>query len=86
MGQGSADLVEHAVIQSVAAKHRKSAHQILLKWGIQKGVPVIPKSVSQERIQHNANVFDFELDLNDMAMIADLDINHHFCWDSSNVY
>jgi methylglyoxal/glyoxal reductase len=68
-GQG----MGHPVIQHIAEKHAKSPAQVLLRWDLQKGVVTIPKSVRRERIEENANIFDFLLDAEDMAEIASLD-------------
>jgi methylglyoxal/glyoxal reductase len=68
-GQG----MGHPVVQRIAKKHEKSPAQVLLRWDLQKGVVTIPKSVRRERIEENANIFDFLLDAQDMAEIASLD-------------
>jgi methylglyoxal/glyoxal reductase len=68
-GQG----MNHPVIQKIADKHGRSPAQVLLRWDLQKGVVTIPKSVRRERIEENANIFDFLLDAEDMAMIAALE-------------
>ena len=61
------------VFQELAVKYQKSPVQIVLRWDIQKGVVTIPKSVTPERIIHNADIFDFELSPKDMAKIDSLD-------------
>ena len=61
------------LLVGLAAKHHKSVAQIILRWLTQRGVVVIPKSVRQERIVENFNVFDFELIPEDLAAIATLD-------------
>jgi len=60
---------EIEILQELAAKYHKSPVQIVLRWDIQKGVVTIPKSVTPERIIHNAAVFDFELSAEDVARI-----------------
>ena len=64
---------ELPVLQELATKYQKSPVQIVLRWDIQKGVVTIPKSVTPERIIHNADIFDFELSLEDIAKIDSLD-------------
>jgi diketogulonate reductase-like aldo/keto reductase len=65
-GQG----MSHPTIKRIADKHSKSSAQVLLRWDLQKGVVTIPKSVHRERIEANANIFDFTLDAEDMSAIA----------------
>lgn len=60
-------------LERIAAKHGKSAVQAVIRWQLQLGNVVIPKSVTPERIRANFNVFDFELDADDLAGIAALD-------------
>jgi len=64
---------ELALLKQLSEKYQKSPVQIVLRWDIQKGVVTIPKSVTPERIIHNANVFDFELSSDDVAKIDRLD-------------
>lgn len=64
---------EIELLQVLAAKYQKSPVQIVLRWDIQKGVVTIPKSVTPERIIHNAAVFDFEISSEDMLKIDRLD-------------
>jgi len=70
---GSGRLIDDPVIGEVAAKHGKSPAQVMVRWSIQLGNIVLPKSVTPERIEQNIDVFDFELDDADMAAIATLD-------------
>lgn len=58
---------------SIGKKYNKSIAQVVLRWLIQRGVAVIPKSVRKERIEENFNVFDFELSADDMSVIQTLD-------------
>ena len=70
---GSGRLIDDPVIGEIAAKHGKSPAQVMVRWSIQLGNIVLPKSVTPERIEQNIDVFDFELDDADMAAIATLD-------------
>jgi 2,5-diketo-D-gluconate reductase A len=67
------EVLENSVITALAQKHGKTPAQIVLRWHIQSGVIVIPKSVNPERIQENFAIFDFELEASDMREIETLD-------------
>jgi 2,5-diketo-D-gluconate reductase A len=60
-------------VAQIAAAHGRTPAQVLLRWGIQHGVPQIPKSTHQPRIVENAQVFDFELSEEDMQTLDGLD-------------
>lgn len=61
------------MLVQLGKKHGKSPAQVVLRWHVQLGHMVIPKSVTPERIRSNIDVFDFELSADDMAAIAKLD-------------
>lgn len=71
LGRGS--LLEHPTVTGVARRHGKTPAQVLIRWHIQLGNIVIPKSVHPERIVSNFEVFDFELGTTEMAEISSLD-------------
>lgn len=70
---GSGQLIDNPVIAQVAAKHGKSPAQVMIRWSIQLGNIVLPKSVTPARIEQNIDVFDFVLDDADMAALATLE-------------
>ncbi|WP_280496575.1 aldo/keto reductase [Nocardia asiatica] len=70
---GHGRLVTDPVVAQVAARHGKTAAQILLRWNIELGNIVISKSVTPERIQSNLEIFDFELTSEDHDLLATLD-------------
>ena len=72
-GEGRGGTFDNPVIVSIAEKYKKTPAQIMLRWQIQRGVVVIPKSTHIERMEENFNVFDFALDDEDMKKIAELD-------------
>lgn len=73
-GKGkTVDLLENQTIVGLARKYRKSSAQIVLKWHIQMGFIVIPGSKSPDHIKENIDIFDFDLSLEDMAKIRELD-------------
>lgn len=72
-GEGRGGMFELPELKTVADKYNKSVAQVILRWHIQRGIVVIPKSTHIERIKENFNVFDFELTNEDMTAIAALD-------------
>ena len=68
-------ILSDKVINQLADKYNKTPAQIVLRWDIQKGVVTIPKSVKNERIISNFQIFDFELSQEDMSLIDSLDKN-----------
>ena len=65
-------ILEEEMLATVGSKYEKSVAQVVLRWHIQRGVAVIPKSNSKDRIVENMNVFDFELSDEEMAAISAL--------------
>jgi len=72
-------------LTAVADKYGKTSAQILIRWALQHGVAVIPKSARKARIRENAAVFDFEIGEQDMARLDALDQSYRVSWDPSNV-
>lgn len=72
-GEGRKGTFDNPVIQGIAEKYGKTAAQVMLRWNMQRGVIVIPKSTHFERMQENFNVFDFVLSEADMEAISVLD-------------
>ena len=73
LGQGKYELAELPGLNDLSKKHGKSIQQVVLRWHIQEGVIVFPKSVRKERLAENLDVFDFELDADDMAAMVAMD-------------
>ena len=71
--EGQNDIFKHPVLSAIAAEHGKSVAQVILRWLNQRGIAVIPKSVTPARVLENAQIFDFELSADDMAQITPLD-------------
>jgi len=66
---------------AIAEKYKKSIAQILIKWSLQKGYVCLPKSANKNRIQENFEVWDFEINDNDMKIIETLEQDFHCTWD-----
>ncbi|PGM51142.1 aldo/keto reductase [Bacillus sp. AFS053548] len=73
--EGKNNMFQNEVLASIAKIHNKSVAQVILRWLTQRGVVAIPKSVRKERIIENFNIFDFELNLDEMDKITALDTN-----------
>ena len=70
---GSGRLLADPTLAAIASKHGRSVAQVIIRWHLQEGLIVIPKSTHKERIEENFNVFGFELDADDMATLKGLD-------------
>lgn len=79
--KGNLDL---PLLVELSQKYGKTPAQIVIRWHLQKGVIVIPKSIRSERIRENADVYDFELSSEDIAAINGLNQNHRFGSDPDN--
>ena len=71
-------------IQEIAKKHSKTPAQVLLRWSLQHNLVAIPKSVREERIKENSQVFDYNLTSEDMRILDSLDENFRNSWDPTN--
>lgn len=72
-GEGRNGLFENETLKKIGQKYGKTTAQVMLRWHIQRGVIIIPKSVHKERMIENFDVFDFSLDEEDMKQIAQMD-------------
>jgi len=71
-------ILGHAVIADIAQRVQRTAAQVVLRWAVQRGTAVIPKTTRPERLIENARLFDFSLSADDMAAIGQLDRNQRF--------
>ena len=76
LGGGRYNPFEDEMLKRIAAKYNKSVGQVILRWNVQRGVVVIPKSTHVERIKENADIFDFELNEEEMKQISLLDMGY----------
>ena len=78
MAKGEDSVLELPAIKEIALQHRKTAAQIVLKWGVQRGTAVIPKSSKVDRLRENLELDGFELSQEQMSQISMLDRNQRF--------
>ena len=82
--EGKNNIFQNAVLLSIAAKHKKSVAQVILRWLVQRGIIVLAKSVRKERMIENISVFDFELSTEDVGAITTLDTKTSSFFDHRN--
>ncbi|XP_034413400.1 uncharacterized oxidoreductase YtbE-like [Cyclopterus lumpus] len=82
---GKGELVTDPVVLEVAKNCERTPGQVLLRWAVQQGVPVIPKSSNPDRIKDNARLFDFTLSDTDMDRLSALDCGRKYCRDAALV-
>ncbi|XP_069036408.1 aldo-keto reductase Mkms_1985 [Lepisosteus oculatus] len=82
---GGGQLLAHPVVREVAAARGRAPAQVLLRWGLQRGAGVIPKSGQPARIAENARLFDFQLGPEDMHRLGALGSGTRYCWDPNTV-
>jgi len=77
--------LKHPRIISLATRYSKTPAQLMIRWGIQHGLVVIPKSTREERIRENSQVFDFDISDDDMRSLDSLNEDLRLNWDPTNV-
>src|SRR2546426_119018 len=77
--------LNHPIVTQVAAKYARTPAQVLIRWSLQHGLVVIPKSIRPDRIRENAAVFDFELKREDMERLDSLDESSHVAWNPEDL-
>ncbi|MEZ0396678.1 MAG: aldo/keto reductase [Anaerolineales bacterium] len=82
--EGRNNIFQNETLLSIAAKHKKSVAQVILRWVIQRGIIALAKTTRRERMLENINIFDFELSAEDMAAIAALDTKTSAFFDHRN--
>ncbi len=70
MAEAHESLLEHDLIKTIAVQHQRSAAQVLLRWGVQRGTSVVPKTCNIDRLQENLAVHDFALSNDEMSAIC----------------
>lgn len=77
-GNKTSNILDEKIIKELASKYGKTPAQVAIRWAIQRGTIVIPKSVTLDRIKENSEVFDFELSLDEKAQIDSLNQNKRY--------
>lgn len=81
LGNGNAGLLENEKLKVIAEAHQKTVAQVILRWHLQEGFCVIPKSVTPSRIEENFDVFDFKLSEKEMDIVRSLDTGKRLFFD-----
>ena len=72
-------------LKDIANKYSRSSAQILIRWALQVGTIVLPKSINKERIKENSEVFDFEITEDDMDYLETFHENYRVAWDPTKI-
>lgn len=82
--EGNNNVFRNELLEQIARKHNKTTAQVMLRWLIQRNIPVIPKSSHKDRIISNFDIFDFKLDEEDLLSILKLDTKKSTIYDEMN--
>lgn len=82
--EGQKDIFHNPVLAQIAQAHGKSVGQVILRWHLQRGVVVIPKTVHRDRMVENISVFDFTLTADEIAQISALDMGRSLAYDDQD--
>lgn len=85
LARGDGILFKNEIIHRIAELHQKTIAQVALRWGLQNGFVVLPKSKSEKFIKENFEVFDFELSGEEMKSIGGMNKSHHTCWNPETI-
>ena len=78
MADAGESVLDEPAVRAAAARHGKTPAQVVLRWGVQRGTAVVPKTTRPERLAENLAIFDFALSADDMAAITALDRGRRF--------
>ena len=84
MAEGKHGIFKHPILTEIGQKYGKTAAQVALKWNVQRGVVIIPKTTHRERMEENLDIWNFNLTEDDMDKINALDIGHSEIVDHSS--
>lgn len=85
LARNDKDLMKNKTVVSIAEKHKKTSAQVALRWAIQQEFVILPKSVREERMKENIDIFDFELTSEEISTLTGLNKNKHTCWDPNRI-
>lgn len=80
-----AKALHEPLLGEIAASYNKTSAQIMLRWCLQQGLVVLPKSITPSRITENIQIFDFEISPKDMKRLKTLESNLRTCWDPTHI-
>nr|ACO11918.1 Probable reductase [Lepeophtheirus salmonis] len=86
LGKGIKPLLEDPTVLKFSSVYAKSPAQILLKWALQNGYSVIPKSIHDDRIIENIQLFDFEIGSEHLTELNNIPVEHKYAWNSDSVF
>ena len=92
MAESGEAVLEQETVQQIAAAHSRTPAQVVMRWGIQRGTAIVPKTTSRERLVENLSLFDFELSDSEMQAISGLNRDRrfndpgHFCEAAFNTF
>lgn len=78
MAEEGESVIENPVVKAIAKKHQRTPAQTVLRWGIQRGTAIVPKTVNPERMKENLAIYEFELSDDEMSAISQLNQNRRF--------
>ncbi len=78
MAEADEAVLQQAIVKEIAAKHSRTPAQVVLRWGVQRGTAIVPKTTSRERLIENISLFDFQLSSDEMESISALNRNRRF--------
>lgn len=76
LAEGQRHIFDNQVLKEIASKHKKSIAQVVLRWHIQNHIIAIPKTIHQKRMEENIDIWDFELDDEDLGLISKMDLGY----------
>ncbi len=76
LAEGKHGIFSHPVLSEIGGKYSKSAAQVALRWNVQRGVSILPKSIHKDRMEQNISIWDFALSDEEMKKIDSLDLGH----------